>query len=243
MSNPSAPSWSRELAYRARHHLLLKAAGTTLWIWVFFVGYFHLLRHAAYPVATVPLTPLDAWVPLVPVAIYPYLSLWLYVGIAPGLQRTFRELLAYGAWAGLLCAVGLAIFYRWPTRIPTFVVASGGVPGFDLLQGIDSTGNACPSMHVAFAIFTAIWVDVLLRECRAPRWLRGVNGLWFAAITFATLAIRQHVVLDAVAGAALGAAFAWPSLAWRPRVDRLAHPAIIRATEQTDRKPTMSSAR
>jgi hypothetical protein len=27
----------------------------------------------------------------------------------------------------------------------------------------------------------------------------------------------QVVVLDAAAGALLGAAFAWPSLAWRPR--------------------------
>ncbi len=175
MPIPSRPPWPRELASRARRHAWLKAVGTTIWVWAFFVGYFHLLRHPAYPVATVPLTPVDAWIPFVPVAIVPYLSLWFYVGIAPGLQRTFRELLAYGAWAGLLCAAGLALFYRWPTRIPAFAFDAGGVPGFDLLQGIDSTGNACPSMHVAIAIFTAIWVDVLLRECRTPAWPRVVE--------------------------------------------------------------------
>ncbi len=243
MSTPPPAPWLDELVWRARRHLLLKAAGTTLWVWVFFIAYFHLLRHAVYPVATVPLTRLDAWVPFVPSAIVPYLSLWLYVGVAPGLQRTFRELLAYGGWAALLCAAGLAIFYRWPTRIPAFVFDAGGFPGFALLEGIDAAGNACPSMHVAIAMFTAIWVDVLLRECRTPVALRVINWFWFASITFATLAIRQHVAIDAMAGAALGAAFAWASLAWRPGRGARRHPAIMRATEKNDRKTTMSSAR
>ena len=199
-----------------RRHLFFKATGTTLWTWAFFVGYFHLLRHVTYPVTIMPLTPLDAAMPAVPAAIVPYLSLWIYVGIAPGLQRTFRELLAYGLWAGLLCTTGLAIFYRWPTRIPPLLFASSGFPGFDLLAGIDAAGNACPSMHVAIALFSAIWSDVLLRECRTPAALRAVSWTWFAAITFSTMAIRQHVLVDVVAGALLGVAFAVPSLAWRP---------------------------
>ncbi len=228
-TSPPLP-WPAELALRMRRHLLLKLAGTTVWVWVFFVGYFSLLRHATPPVTVVPLTPLDGLVPFAPAAIVPYLSLWLYVGIAPGLQRTFRELLAYGVWAGLLCAAGLAIFRAWPTQIPPLPVDAHGFPGFDLLQGIDAPGNACPSMHVAIAMFTAIWVDVLLRESRAPLALRAVNGLWFAAITFSTVAIRQHVVLDAVAGTLLGIAFAIPSLAWRPgRAGRAQRAAEARA--------------
>ena len=83
-------------------------------------------------------------------------------------------------------------------------------------QGVDAAGNACPSMHVAVAIFTAIWVEHILRGAGAPAWLRLVNGLWFAAIVYSTLAVKQHVVLDAVAGAVLGIAFAIPSLRWRP---------------------------
>jgi hypothetical protein len=216
MSTPVPYAWPRELAYRMRRHLLLKLVGTTAWVWAFFIGYFHLLHHVAFPMTVIPLTPLDSLVPAWPVALIPYLSLWVYVGIGPGLQRTFRELLAYGVWSALLCAIGLALFYRWPTQIPAFVFDTAGFPGFSLLQGIDSAGNACPSMHVAFAAFTAIWIDVLLRDCRAPTALRVVNVLWFAAITWSTLAIRQHVVIDAVAGAVLGVAVAIPSLVWRP---------------------------
>lgn len=229
MTRPVPDRWTVEIVERARRHLFFKATGTTLWVWAFFVGYFHLLRHPAFPVTTMPLTPFDGLVPIAPLAVVPYLTLWFYVGIAPGLQRTFRELLVYGVWAGLLCAVGLAIFWRFPTRIPTFVFDRGGMPGFALLQGIDAPGNACPSMHVAIAMFSAVWIDVLCRECRVPVLWRLVNAAWLAAIVWSTLAIRQHVVLDAIAGAALGAAFAVPSLVWRGRGRRRRRPTDGRA--------------
>ncbi len=86
-----------------------------------------------------------------------------------------------------------------------------------MLQGVDAAGNACPSMHVAAAMFTVIRVEQVLRDARTPVVLRLLNLLWFAAIAWSTLAVKQHVVLDAVAGALLGIAFAVPSLRWRPR--------------------------
>jgi membrane-associated phospholipid phosphatase len=71
-------------------------------------------------------------------------------------------------------------------------------------------------MHVAVAIFTAIRIEQVLRESRTPVPWRVLNWLWFAAIAYSTLAVKQHVVLDVVAGALLGMAFAFPSLRWRP---------------------------
>jgi membrane-associated phospholipid phosphatase len=132
------------------------------------------------------------------------------------LQLRFSELLVYGLWAGALCLTGLALFYAWPTQVPPMVLPPTDFPGFAILQGVDAAGNACPSMHVAIAMFTALWVEHILREAGAPGWLRLVNALWFAAIAWSTLAVKQHVALDVVAGAALGIAFAWPSLHWRP---------------------------
>lgn len=210
-----AIAWRDEMAFRMRRHLALKLVGTTAFIWIFFVAYFHLLRHPVHPVTTMPVTRLDTAIPDLPIAIVPYLSLWFYVGIAPGLQRSFAALIAYACWAALLCGTGLAIFYRWPTRIPSSVFDAGGVPGFALLHGIDAPGNACPSLHVAIAMFTAIRIAALLRDCRAPPVLQACNALWFAAIAYSTVAIRQHVVIDAFAGAALGIAVAVPSLLLR----------------------------
>ena len=215
---PAAPpAWTAEIGLRLRRMFLLKLVGTSVWIWVFFIGYFQVLRHPVHPVVLMPLTALDSLIPFQPSMLPPYLSLWLYVGIAPGLQLTFRELLVYGLWAGALCLTGLGIFYCWPTAVPPLTIDVSGLAGFRMLQGVDATGNACPSMHVAFAMFSAIWIEHLLRHAGTPAALRLFNLAWFLAITWSTLAIRQHVVLDAVAGALLGGAFALPSLRWRPR--------------------------
>jgi membrane-associated phospholipid phosphatase len=218
MASPSRPqTWTADIGLRIRRHFLLKAVGTTVFTWLFFIGYFHLLRNPAYPVAVMPLTLLDQLIPFQPYTLGAYLSLWVYVGIAPGLQLTFRELLAYGVWIGALCITGLALFYFWPTQIPPLSMDVSGFPGFAMLQGVDAAGNACPSMHVAVAIFTAIWIEHLLRQARTPTLLRVLNWTWFAAIAYSTLAVKQHVVLDVVAGALLGMSFALPSLRWRPR--------------------------
>lgn len=215
MNFDERPAWRAELLLRLRRHLALKIVGTTAFTWAFFLGYFHLLRHPASPAFTMPLTALDPHIPVLPWALSAYLSLWFYIGIAPGLQRNRVELWTYGAWSAALCLVGLACFYFWPTRIPPHGVDLSAHPGFSMLQGVDAAGNACPSMHVAFAIFTAWRIQDVLVRIGAPRGLRLVNGLWFSAISLSTLAIRQHVVLDAVAGAALGGLFAWASTRWR----------------------------
>ena len=208
--------WTADIALRLRRHFMLKLVGTTAFTWLFFIGYFELLRHPAYPVVVMPLTALDHLIPFQPQALFAYLSLWLYIGIAPGLQLSFRELAVYGLWIGALCVTGLALFYFWPTQVPPLALDVSGFPGFAMLQGVDAAGNACPSMHVAVAMFTVLRIEQLLRQARVPLLLRLVNGTWFAAIVYSTLAIKQHVVLDAAAGALLGIAFALPSLRWRP---------------------------
>lgn len=199
-----------------RHLFTLKLIGTTALITLFFVAYFQLLRHPAYPVATMPLTALDRLVPFRPEALFPYLSLWLYVGIGPGMQRNLAELVACGLWMVAMCVAGLGIFHFWPTAVPPMGFDASGFFGFQLLQGVDAAGNACPSMHVAAAMFTVIRIAHVLRGIGAPLALRAINVLWFVAIAWSTLATRQHVALDAAGGAILGILFALPSLHWRP---------------------------
>ena len=242
----SAPSAAADLWLRVRRFFLLKFAGTTLWTWAFFVAYFHLLEFPNGAVATVRATALDAIVPFQPQWMIAYVSLWIYVGIAPGLQLRFVELLAYGFWAGGLLLAGLAFFYLWPTQVPAGTFDPMGFPGFELMKGIDAAGNACPSMHVAIALFTALWVDLLFREIGVARWMRIANASWFAAIAYSTLALKQHVVIDVVAGALLGVAFAVPSQWLRPGRGRAGRPAIIGrrtddAAPSTD--PSMESKR
>lgn len=208
--------WAGELWARLKLHFVLKTVGISASIWVFFIGYFWVLRHPAHAPALMPLTALDHLVPFQPVMLAPYLTLWFYVGIVPGLAASFRHLIAHGLWAAGLCVVGLAIFYFFPTAVPARPFDAAVYPGFALLQGVDAPGNACPSMHVAVAMFSAIGLESLLRGVAAPRGLRLVNVMWCLAIVYSTLATKQHVALDVLAGSLLGTTFALFSLRWRP---------------------------
>ncbi len=224
-ANHHRSTWLREIVRRSKKHLLLKVVGTTAFMWIFFIGYFHLLRHPASPVVEMPLLALDRLIGFQPWALGAYVSLWFYVGIAPGLLLSVRQLLAYASWIGALCATGLACFYFWPNAVPPQPGDPGQYPGFGLLQGIDAAGNACPSLHVATAVFSAIWLDHLLRDMRTGPLGRAANWCWVALIAYSTLAIKQHVTLDVIAGALLGAGFALPALRWRPRDPPARHAA------------------
>jgi membrane-associated phospholipid phosphatase len=214
-SAPLTP-WTAELAFRARQLFWLKLIGTTLWTSVFFVGYFHLLRNPAYPVTVMPLTWFDALVPFQPAMLVPYLSLWLYIGVAPGLQRGFWPLAAYSAWMTALLLTGLAFFHYWPTAVPPLGIDRTAHFGFAMLEGVDANGNACPSMHVAASVFTAVRLHAVLREIGAPALWRWLNLAWVLLIAWSTMAVRQHVALDVLGGVLLGLVFAYPSLRWRP---------------------------
>jgi len=52
----------------------------------------------------------------------------------------------------------------------------------------------------------------LLRRFRSPAWLLIFNFLWCAGIIYSTLATRQHVAVDVLAGLALGSLAAGLSL-------------------------------
>ena len=70
---------------------------------------------------------------------------------------------------------------------------------------------------MATAVFSAFWIERLLRDMRAPTAWRWLSLAWVLLIVWSTLATKQHVVLDALAGGALGTAFAVVSLRRRPR--------------------------
>jgi len=207
----SALRWAG-LNERVRTCFWLKAVGTPTFMSLFFVGYFYLLRHPARPALEMPLTAIDRWIGFHPWALWPYVSLWAYVVLPPALMANARELIRYGWWIGGLCLAGLVCFYLWPTAVPRPLMDTPQHAGFDLLHGVDAAGNACPSLHVATATFSALWLDRLLRDLAMPRWLRMVGRSWFVLIVWSTLAVKQHVWWDVVAGLLLAMAVAIPSL-------------------------------
>ena len=190
-------------------HFWFKCLGTTGFTFVFFAAYLYLLRHPAFPVTIIPVTSLDRLIGIQPLALPLYLSLWLYVSLPPSLMMTRRAITEYGLWIGSLCLSGLLIFYFWPTSIPAFNIDWARYPGMAFLKGLDATGNACPSLHVATAVFSCFWLNQQLRSHGLGlRWI-GLNVGWCAGIVYSTMATKQHVALDAIAGIGLALIFAW----------------------------------
>jgi membrane-associated phospholipid phosphatase len=138
--------------------------------------------------------------------------LWLYVSIPPALLATRQELYGYGLAMAATCLTGLIIFYFWPTVVPEARIDWAQYPNVDFLKDLDAAGNACPSLHVTTAIFSGICLHQLLRRFDSPTWLLLFNALWCVGIIYSTLATRQHVAVDVLAGFVLGSLAAWLSL-------------------------------
>lgn len=196
---------ARRIGRRLLAHFWLKSLGTTAIMTGFFIVYFQLLRHPWGHVSTIPLTAVDRWIGFQPWALPLYLSLWVYVCAPAMLLDCRRELLRYAAGIGGVCAVGLGIFALWPTRIPPMQADYAGHAGFALLRGIDASGNACPSLHVASAVFAALALERVLPGIGLGRRWRWLSWAWCALIVYSTMAVKQHVLIDVACGALLGA--------------------------------------
>ena len=186
-----------------------------LFISVFFGAYFYLLKNPAYPTTVMPFTWLDRLIGFQPLAMPLYISLWVYVSLPPLLLATRSELYGYGVAIAGTCLAGLIVFYFWPTAVPAADIDWALYPDVDFLKHMDASGNACPSLHVATALFSGFWLHHLLSRIGGPQWLRLFNWMWCIGIIYSTLATRQHEAVDMWAGLALGALTAWLSLRQR----------------------------
>jgi membrane-associated phospholipid phosphatase len=205
-------AWRRELWHRICTLWFVKAVGNAAFVTVFFRLYFYVQRHPLFEVTSIPVTAIDHWIGFQPAALWLYLSLWIYTGLPVALQPDFRRLARFGLHIGLMCALALGVFLLWPTSVSIVPDASQAGSAFQILHGIDINGNVCPSLHVAAALFSGLWLHALLRRIGVPAWLRALGWLWCLAIVYSTMATKQHQFIDVLAGATLGAASGWLSL-------------------------------
>jgi hypothetical protein len=130
MLSPTEADGPLGLGARLKAHWCFKSVAMTLFTLAFFCGYFLLLKYPVFPVTVMPLTGLDRLIGFRPMALPLYISLWLYVPLAPGLIADRRELVTY-YWAMLgLALVGLAVFFFWPTSIPRQEIDLAAHPAF-----------------------------------------------------------------------------------------------------------------
>ena len=167
------------------------------------VPYFLIQHHQIFPAKVIPLTPIDGLVPFFQPAVYAYVSFHVLL-IVPLLlardTRTLRQMALGFAW--IVC-FSLVLFLVWPTTIPPLVSRCQVTdPLMRLVLSVDTDLNACPSLHASLAVYCGLCSVQLLKSKRQ----RAVVLLWVFLILAATLLTKRHIVVDLLAGAALGLA-------------------------------------
>ena len=199
-------TWTHELGRRTRTLLVLKMLANLSGIAAFFYAYFWIMRHPLSAATVIPVTWIDDLVPFFPQSFFLYASLWVYVALGSLFTKDGRELAAWAAACFSMIIVGLGVFMALPTKVPDFAVDWSQYPSLEFLKAVDASGNALPSLHAAFAVFTGVVLHGQLTAIRAPLALLVCNALWCLGIVYSAMATRQHLALDIIAGAVLAGA-------------------------------------
>src|SRR5258708_23300579 len=130
-----------------------------------------------------------------------YASLWVYVALGPALAKDGLELASWGAASFAMAVIGLGLFMVLPTTVPHPAIDWSQYPSLAFLKTVDVSRNACPSLHAAFAVFSAVVLQRQLTAVRASRTLLACNALWCLGILYSTVATRPPVGMGGIAGA------------------------------------------
>lgn len=171
----------------------------------FVTVYLLLQKYQLFPVTDMPVIAVDQNIPFIPDTVYLYKSLWLLLPIGPWLVDSKIEFYGYVKALLLISSAGFLIFFFFPTAItrPSEIEQTNLL--YRYLIGIDSCSNACPSLHVALAILSGACCRHTFRKHGWHSPTRCLILVWVIGIIFSTLTTKQHVLMDVVAGALLGA--------------------------------------
>jgi membrane-associated phospholipid phosphatase len=181
---------------------LVLAVLLTLWITI---PYYGLQRLELFAVHQMSPSSFDRAVPFAQSMAWPYLSMFVLLILAPcGLSSpcAIRRFVMDFFLLGLVSSV---IFLFWPTSAPRPVIDEVHDPLYAVILATDSPRNACPSLHASMTVYSALWCLLLLRGHSRRRAILGWGCVlaWTLVILYATIATRQHVLVDLLAGAAL----------------------------------------
>ena len=193
----------QELGERLRAELGLKLALTIVLNLCFYVPYGLLQRHCLFTPAQVWPGFLDNLFPFWDKAVWGYFSIFLLMPIGPLLMRRREQLLRYGAAILLIQFTAYIVFFFWPTCCPR-PDANNTIVVYRILTAVDSPLNAFPSLHAAFAVFSAFCAAHVFRGLQLARLWRLALGVWAVLILIGTLFTKQHTVADIFAGSAIG---------------------------------------
>jgi len=198
-SSPETRTWARLWAIPGPKIAVM--AGITVGI----CGpYFGLQRLAWFTPRALPELAFDRLVPFAPAWTGIYLSVCALVFLSIVAPGTRHELRIFSRGVAALCVVSFCAFLFFPTEVVRSALTGAPESGlYGFVVGVDTPRNAFPSLHAGLTTFCLGFLAYLWQ----PDWtVRAAGALWGTAILYATLATKQHVVLDIAAGGSLGIA-------------------------------------
>ena len=150
-------------------------------------------------------SPLDQYIPFLPVFIIPYLFWFVYIAL-PGMYFLFceREVFCRLMYFGMIgMTVFLLISYVYPNGLAIRPEHLAGDSVFIKLTryvySVDTSTNVLPSIHV----FNSIGIYLAVKDSDN---LRKKKGIRYASLTItvliilSTMFVKQHSVVDVIAG-------------------------------------------
>lgn len=146
---------------------------------------------------------LDAYVPVIPVFVIPYLlflPFWVSAFLFAAWKMNDKLFRAFMAASIFATSIATLIYFVFPTYTKRPIIEASGWASNLLLDlySNDALFNAFPSGHVLYttliALFGALW---------QPRWAVGLYGS-VVLVVLSTLLTGQHHLLDPLGGLALG---------------------------------------
>jgi PAP2 superfamily len=157
-------------------------------LWVY-GPYLFLQRHHFFPATPMPSSFLDRLIPFSAQAVWLYLSIYLLMPLGPFLMNRRAQLLRYALGIMFISLLADVFFIFRPTLSPRPQGVEANF-AYQALTKIDNSYHAFPSLHAAFAVYSALCGAAVLREYGSRRFWRIGLWLWVALILYATLATR-----------------------------------------------------
>ena len=133
-----------------------------------------------------------------------YLSLFPFMWLSVLSQPTASEARKFILGGTACSCLASLIFLVYPTTFPRPNIDASGVYAWIVTS--DTPYNACPSLHGSYAVYSAAW----LAGATTYVFYKLFVMLVAMAIFYATIAVRQHGIIDLTLGGLLGyVTFLW----------------------------------
>lgn len=180
-------------------------SGILVVIWI--IAPYAILQHVEiFPVLWIPELAMDRAIPVFLPGIWVYFSFYVLLGLV-GLTVEKKIFITYLYTVGWVTAVSHAFFLFMPNGVIRSDIDLESAPAiYQLLVSLDLPRNAMPSLHASLSVVAAIAAHF---SKVFPAWSKPLIWLWVLAVFWSTIAIRQHVSLDLIAGSIIAGIVWW----------------------------------